>query len=441
MSLTYHIATFGCQMNDSDSEMMSGILAAKGWRPAAEETAADVVIYNTCVVRDHAEQRAMARLEQLRAFKRRRPDAILAVVGCMAQKEAERLTEALPHVDLVVGPRAIAMLSALLDRALEGRRPQVCTDILDDPYPDDVAPVRRNRLKALVNIVFGCNRGCTYCIVPRVRGREVSRSPDEIVDEVRGLAGEGYREITLVGQNVNAYRWDAEAKRIDFGGLLRRVSEAAGPECWIRYITSHPRDCNEAHLAAVAECANVCENFHLPIQAGSDAVLRNMRRGYTAQRYLDLVERIREIVPDTTLTTDLMVGFPGETEEDYRATLDLAHAVRFDAAYMYLYSARPDTPATERFGDDVALDVKKRRLAELIELQEGIGLEINRAMVGRRERVLVEDVAPRGEGDLLARTRGDKMVVVPGPAERIGTFIDVEIRDATGHTLLAIPLS
>lgn len=434
MTLTYHITTFGCQMNSYDSELMEGIMSAKGWTRAESEETADVILYNTCVVRDHAEQRALARLAQLKTLKAAAPGKIVGVTGCMAQKEAEGLLEKLPHLDLVLGTRAIPRLSPLLDRILATGQPQTCVEILEESYPTDAVPLRQRPLKGLVNIIFGCNKNCSYCIVPRVRGREVSRPAEAIVEEVRGLAERGFKEITLIGQNVNSYRPEGPGAGLDFGGLLRLAGAAAGA-AWVRYITSHPRDCNDAHLAAVAETPNVCENFHLPAQAGSSAVLRAMRRGYTRERYLELVEKVRARVPDATLTTDLIVGFPGESDADYEETLDMVRRVRFDAAFMYLYSPRPGTPAAEEFKDQIPLAVKKERLARLIKLQEGISLEKNREMIGKTEAALVEDTAPRTEGDLLARTRGDKMVILAGPAEWIGKFVEVRIEDANGHTL------
>jgi tRNA-2-methylthio-N6-dimethylallyladenosine synthase len=387
------------------------------------------------VVRDHAEQRALARLAQLKTLKAARPGVILGVTGCLAQKDAERLRERLPHVDLVLGTRAIARLSPLLDRIVATGEPQSCVEILDESYPADAIPLRQRPLKALINIIFGCNKNCSYCIVPRTRGREVSRPVEAILSEVRQLVEHETREITLVGQNVNSYRLAAGGPP-SFGALLRQVSAAAG-EVWVRYITSHPRDCNDQHIAAVAECANVCENFHLPVQAGSSAVLRAMRRGYTREHYLKLIERVRAAIPDATLTTDLIVGFPGETDEDYEQTLDLVREVRFDQAFMYLYSPRPGTPAAEQFPDQVPLAVKKERLSRLIEVQERISLEVNRALIGRTLTALVEDVAPRTSGDLLARTRGDKMVILPGPPDWIGQRREVRIEEANGHTLFA----
>jgi len=441
MTLSYHITTFGCQMNQHDSEMMEGTLAGRGWRRAADEAAADLILYNTCVVREHAEERALNRLTQLGRLKRERPGRIIGVTGCMAQKDAEALRRRLPHVDLVLGTRAIPRLGPLLDKILATGQPQVCVEILDEPFPPDVQPVRQRPLKGLINIILGCNKNCAYCIVPRTRGREASYPPEAIAAEARRMIEAGYREITLVGQNVNAYRGvDGGGRVVDFGGLLRRL-DALAEGARLRYITSHPRDCNEAHVSAVAESPHVCENFHLPVQSGSTAVLRRMYRGYSRERYLRLIERVRAAVPGCTVTTDLIVGFPGETEEDFRQTLSLAEAVRFDAAYTYLYSPRPGTRAAEAYEDHLPVAVKKERLAELIRLQERISLEINRAMVGRTVEVLIEEPAPRTPGDLLGRTRGDKMVVFPGPAHWIGRFVMVRIIDANSHTLFGRALA
>jgi len=422
-------------------------MAAKGWERAGSVDEANVLIYNTCVVRMSAEQRAVSRIAQLKTLKRLKPELVIGVTGCMAQKEAEHLVEKMPHVDLVMGTRAIARLSPLLDRVIASGEPQVCTEILDESYPADVIPVRQRPLKGLVNIIFGCNKSCSYCIVPRTRGREMSRPWREITGECIHLAGHGYREITLVGQNVNSYRQEKEGTK-SFGNLLRRVNDVLsdhhhqdGSTAWIRYITSHPRDCNEAHINAVADCENVCENFHLPVQSGDDEILRRMRRNYTSGGYRDLITRVREKVPAATVTTDVIVGFPGETERQFQQTLDLVRETRYDAAYMYMYSSRPGTPAAEEFKDHIALEVKKDRLARLIDLQESISREINLGCIGQVLPVLVESKATRTPGDLLARTRGDKMVILPGPAEWIGQIIDVGINDANGHTLFANALS
>lgn len=427
-------------MNVYDTEMMEGIMQAKGWTRSNTEEEADVILYNTCVIRDHAESRAISRLAQLAKLKREHPERIIGVTGCLAQKDAEELYEKLPHVDLVLGTRAIPKLSSLLDRAIATGERQTCVEILDDSFPTDVVPVRQRPLKALINIILGCNKNCSYCIVPRTRGREVSRPPEQIVAEALHLAEHGWRDITLVGQNVNSYRGaGSDGNPIDFGALLRQVDAAFRPshgDVRIRYITSHPRDCNAAHIRAVAECEHVCENFHLPVQSGDDRILKRMYRGYTRDRYLRLVEKVRGEVPGATLSTDLIVGFPGETDEAFRATMSLVEEVRFDSAYMYMYSPRPGTTAAEDFAEDeIPLEVKKERLAELIVRQEAIAAEINRAAEGSVQEVLIEDFAPRTPGDLLARTRGDKMVIVRGPDEWIGTTRNVRIERSNAHTL------
>lgn len=437
MTLRYHIVTFGCQMNQADTEMMEGIMSAKGWSRAAEEREADVILYNTCVVREHAEERAVMRLNQLRSLKRENPGRIVGVTGCMAQKDAASLHAKLPHVDLVLGTRAIPRLSPLLDEILATGEPRTCVEVLEDSFPPDIAPVRRDRLRGLVNIILGCDKNCSYCIVPKTRGREASRPPEDVIRDVAAMTADGCRDVTLVGQNVNSYRGrDASGATVDFGGLLR-MADRVRPGARVRYITSHPRDCDESHVRAVAECENVCENFHLPVQSGSTRVLRKMYRGYSRERYLRTIDRIREAVPDATVTTDVIVGFPGETDAEFRETLSLVETVRFDSAYMYMYSPRPGTHAAERFEDHVPLATKKERLAELIAMQERISGEINRGHVGGTFEVLVEAVAPRTPGDLLARTRGDKMVVLPGPEEWIGRRMDVRVRDANAHTLFA----
>jgi len=427
-------------MNVYDTEMMEGIMQAKGWARAGAENEADVILYNTCVVRDHAESRAVARLGQLAKLKRDHPERIIGVTGCLAQKDAEKLYEKLPHVDMLLGTRAIPRLGSLLDRVIATGERQTCVEILDESFPTDIVPVRQRPLKALINIILGCNKNCSYCIVPQTRGREVSRSVQEIVAEARHLAEHGWREITLVGQNVNAYKRVGGGSRnasehVDFGGLLREV-DAALQGVRIRYITSHPRDCNASHISAVADCENVCENFHLPVQSGNDHVLKRMYRGYTRSRYLRLVDQIRNDVPHATLSTDLIVGFPGETDEEFRETMSLVEEVRFDSAYMYMYSPRPGTTAADEFSsDEIPLELKKERLAELIARQEAIGTEINRAAEGSTQSVLIEDLAPRTPGDLLARTRGDKMVIVPGPKEWIGSLKEVRIERSNAHTL------
>jgi tRNA-2-methylthio-N6-dimethylallyladenosine synthase len=426
---TYSLITYGCQMNESDSESVAGDLAARGWQRAESEDQADVILVNTCVVRRSAEQRALGRIWQFAPLKRRRPDVVIGILGCLAQKDGRALLEQFPHVDLVVGTRDLPRVGSLLGEIRHSRERVVCVDAIDKPTPFVAEPLRENPLKARVTIMYGCNNDCSYCIVPRTRGREWSRPAAEIVAEVERLAQRGWREVMLLGQNVNSYH-DGQC---DFADLLRRVAEVEGIER-IRYVTSHPKDLSDRLIEAVATTPKVCENFHLPAQAGSDRVLARMNRGYGRDDYSRLTQRIRRAIPQAVITTDLMVGFPGETYEDFEDTLDLARSVRWDSAFTFIYSTRDGTPAAQ-WPDDVPAAVKKERLRRLIEVVETISNEINQAMVGRREEVLIEGPSRRSDEMLMGRTRGDKVVIFSGPKERIGQTIQVKITRASAHTL------
>jgi tRNA-2-methylthio-N6-dimethylallyladenosine synthase len=437
---TYHIVSYGCQMNAYDSEVMAGILQARGLEPVDDERRADVILVNTCIVRASAEERAMGRIMRLKALKNGRPERIIGVCGCMAQRDADSLLERAPHLDLVLGTRAIPHLSALLDRVQEGQGPIACVEEDADPCPDSARPVRRSALRALVPVMTGCDNWCSYCIVPAVRGREQSRAVETILAEVRDLVSKGCREVTLVGQNVNSYRGlDSARRETDFAGLLEQVDAVDG--LWrIRYITSHPRDANERHLDAVARLSKVCDHFHLPAQSGSTAVLERMNRGYTREHYLGLVRSIREQLPDATITTDLIVGFPGETQRDFDDTLDLMREVRFDSAFTFLYNVREGTRAASEFADDVPFEVKKDRLARVIRLQEDTSLEKNRALEGRDLEVLVEGAAKRagrdgGRGNMVGRTTGDKCAIFRGDPSDTGRLVSLRIVEGAAHTL------
>ena len=430
----YHVTTFGCQMNAHDSERIKGLLEELGLGEAPSQAEADVIVFNTCTVREKPDQKFAAHLAQARALKQRDSGRVIAVGGCFAEAQKERLFDLYPFVDIAFGPGSIPHLAEWLGAgglAPRGRFAEWGS------FAGDL-PARRERpFQAWVQISTGCNSVCSYCIVPAVRGRERSRRPGDVLAEVERLARSGVREVTLLGQNVNSYGRDLGADAgLEFGGLLRAVAGIAGIER-VRFTSPHPKDFREPVIRAMAECEAVCEHAHLPAQSGSTRILRAMRRTYGRERYLSLVERLRAAVPDLALTTDLIVGFPGESDAEFDATLDLVRQVGFDAAYMYMYSVRPGTPAAEEFKDHVPLAIKKERLARLIELQEAIGLERARAMVGRTVDVLVEDVAPRTPGDLLARTRGDRMVIIPGPPEWVGRFLRVTINEANAHTLFA----
>jgi tRNA-2-methylthio-N6-dimethylallyladenosine synthase len=427
---TFHIVTYGCQMNDNDTEIMAGILQARGLKPVRDESEADVVIVNTCVVREGAEERAVGRLSSMAAAKRRRPGMIIAVAGCMAQKDGERILERLPMADLVVGTRDLFKIGALVDTVARTRERIIAIQDIDKPVFLDAHPVqRKSGLKALVTVMYGCNNFCSFCIVPKTRGREVSRPVREVVDEVRQLADQGYREVMLLGQNVNSYRHEGS----DFADLLAAVNEVSGIER-IRFITSHPKDCTDRLITAMQSLDKVCENIHLPVQAGSNRVLRRMKRFYTREHYLDLLARLREQVPGVTVTTDIIVGFPDETDADFEETYALIEQARWDSAFMFMYSPRAGTKAAEWL-DSIPLELKKHRLQRCIGRQEQISGEINASYVGRTIEVLVESVSRRSDQELMGRTRGDKCVVFPGAASLVGSLVQVRITESHPHTL------
>ncbi len=443
-------------MNAYDSEVMAGVLEARGLIPVEDEAAADVVFMNTCIVRASAENRAWSRIQQWKPLKEARPERIFAVTGCMAQRDANGLLDRAPYVDLVLGTRAIPNLSAQLDHLERGGEPIACTDEFDMPYDTDSLPVRRSSLRSLVTIMQGCNNWCSYCIVPHVRGRERSRPLGAVLDEIRALVACGCREVTLVGQNVNAWRgeengtqWLKHQNRdtgdyLDFADLLDHVNNVEGLER-VRYITSHPRDAGQRMIDAVAANPKVCDHFHLPAQSGSNEVLKRMNRGYTREHYLELIDMVREKNPDPAITTDLIVGFPGETEADFEQTMELVKQVRYDAAFTFYYNTRTGTRAAE-WEDDVSLDIKKRRLAELIKVQETISLEKNKAWEGREVDILVEGSARRaraeeGKGAMMGRTTGDKCVVYDGTPADQGHIVRVRIDEGASHTLFGKRIS
>lgn len=427
---TYSIITYGCQMNDNDSEIMSGILEARGLRRVPSETDADIVLVNTCVVREGAEERAVARLQSMAPLKKKRPHMIIGVAGCMAQKEGERVLERVPTADLVVGTRDLFKIGNLVDEVVRTGERLVSINDVDKPVFLDAQPVRRKHgFKALVTIMYGCNNFCSFCIVPKTRGREVSRPLPEIVHEVTQLAGQGYKEVQLLGQNVNSYYWEG----IDFADLLAAVNEIPGIER-IRFITSHPKDCGDKLIEACATLSKVCTNFHLPVQSGSNRVLRRMKRFYTKDHYLELVHKVRDRVPGATISTDVIVGFPDETDEDFEETYDLLEKARWDSAFIFMYSPREGTKAATWI-DSIPLEVKKHRLMRCMGRQEQISGEINQTYLGTIQQILVENVSKRSEAEMVGRTMGDKSVVFPGSADLISKLVEVEITDTHPHTL------
>lgn len=380
--------TFGCQQNEADTERIRGMLHEMGYEMTDSTEEADFILFNTCAVREHAEDRAFGNIGALSHLKKKRPDVVIALCGCMAQQEknVEKIKKSYPQVNLLFGTHALWRFPSLLYRVLTDRK-----RVFDIGGEDDIAeglPVLRAKgAKAWLSIMYGCNNFCTYCIVPYVRGRERSRSIDNIVAEIEAAVKEGYKEFTLLGQNVNSYGKDFGDKDA-FAKLLRRVDIIPGVER-LHYMTSHPRDMSEEVIKAVAECEHICENFHLPFQAGSSEILRRMNRGYTKEKYLELVKMVREYVPDATITTDIIVGFPGETEEDFEETLDVVRQVGFTSAYTFIYSKRSGTPAA-KMENQVPLAVKKERLNRLMALQNENSLKCHEKLVGQTVEVLAE---------------------------------------------------
>lgn len=426
----YSIVTYGCQMNEHDSEIMAALLGNRGMAPAADEREADVVVFNTCTVRDGAESRAYGRVDSLKSAKRANPDMVVAISGCAAQDKGLELLERFPHVDLVVGTRDYVKIDQLVDEVRRTGQRFVSIEDLDKPVSLPTLPARRSSLRGFVNIMFGCNNRCTFCIVPQTRGEEWSRPLEEIVEEVRGMVASGYREVVLLGQNVNSY---VDAKRRDFADLLHALDEVDG--LWrIRYTTSNPKSARDRHIRAVAECGKVMENLHLPVQSGNDRVLRAMKRAYNIRRYHYIVDMFRDLCPTHSLTTDMIVGFPTETEEEFADTLRLTERVRYDQQFMFMYSPRRGTVAADQMRNDVPLEAKKDRLQRLINLQEAISAEKNAEEVGREHEVLVEGPARRGD-DMMGRTRTDKVVVFPGDASLVGSLVRVRITQGLAHSL------
>lgn len=435
--MNVYIETYGCQMNVNDSEVVLSILEKAGYRSCGTLDQADLILINTCSVRDNAEQRVLGRLDVFRQEKKRRGGVVVGVLGCMAQRMKEKLLDN-PAVDFVAGPDAYRDVPRLVAAvAVEGK--QINTLLSHEETYADVTPVRMDRegVSAFISIMRGCNNVCSYCIVPFVRGAERSRDPQSIVREAAGLIAAGYKEINLLGQNVDSYDWhDPEdpARRVTFADLLERVAEL-NPRVRVRFATSHPKDIGDAVLFAMARHANICRHIHFPVQSGSDVMLEKMRRKYTRAHYLQQVARIREILPDCAITTDVIAGFSGETDADHADTISLFRAVRYDSAFMFQYSERPGTLASRHYPDDVPLAVKTARLNEIIALQNEISLEINRECVGRTYEVLIEGPSKRSAAELMGRTSQNKTCVFPAEGHRAGEYVTVRVLSCTSATL------
>jgi tRNA-2-methylthio-N6-dimethylallyladenosine synthase len=432
----YHVTTFGCQMNAHDSERIKGMLEELGLGETHDQEEADVIVFNTCTIREKPDQRFAAYLGNAQVLKQRDPDKVIAVGGCYAEAQRNRLFELYPYVDVAFGPGSIPHLGEWLGAGGMGVE-RSAFGIGDERRFSAMLPlVRERRFQAWVQVSMGCNSKCAYCIVPAVRGREVSRRPGEVIAEVTQLAEEGVREITLLGQNVNSYGRDLVPEvKTDFGELLRACDAVPGIER-IRFTSPHPKDFRPPVIEAMAECAAVCEHAHLPLQSGSTRVLKAMRRTYGRDRYLALVEQLRQAIPDLALTTDLIVGFPGETERDFEDTLDVVERVRFDGAFTFVFSPRRGTEAAT-MPDQVPEDVKRDRIERLIEVCRRLAHERNLERVGRIEEVLVEGPSRTDPALLRGRTRRNTTVNFAGTV-RPGDLVDVTIEGATSMTLRGI---
>ena len=428
------VDTYGCQQNEADSEKLRGMLAEMGYGFTMDEAQADVIVINTCAVREHAEMRVLGNVGALTHTKKAKPTQIIAICGCMAQEPgmAKRIRESYRHVDLVFGPHVVWQFPAFLLDILERGGRIFSTDASDGVIAEGL-PVRRDgTLKAWLSIMYGCNNFCSYCIVPYVRGRERSRDPEIIVQEARELIAAGCKDITLLGQNVNSYGRDLDGGT-DFSDLLRRINDLDG-DFLIRFMTSHPKDAGEKLFRTMAECGKVAHHIHLPFQAGSDRVLKAMNRVYDRAGYLEKVAMARSFMPDVVLTSDVIVGFPGETEAEFEQTVSLIEQVRFDALFTFIYSRRPGTPAAQ-LPDPVSRAEKQRWFDRLLDVQNTISGEKHAAYVGSVRRVLVDGASGEGDHPLTARTNGGRLVHLAGPADAVGRYVQAKITGSSKWAL------
>ena len=434
------IETYGCQMNVADSEVIASIMQMAGYSPCETLEEADAVFMNTCSIRDNAEQKILNRLEFFHSLKKKRKHLIVGVLGCMAERVKNDLIEN-HHVDLVAGPDAYLTLPELI-ASVEAGEKAINVELSTTETYRNVIPSRicGNHISGFVSIMRGCNNFCHYCIVPYTRGRERSRDVESILNEVRDLEKKGYKEVTLLGQNVNSYRFEKDGEVVTFPMLLRLVAETV-PGMRVRFTTSHPKDMSDETLHVIAEVPNVCKHIHLPVQSGSSRILKLMNRKYTREWYLERVEAIRRIIPDCGLSTDIFSGFHSETEEDHQMSLSLMRECEYDSAFMFKYSERPGTYASKNLPDNVPEEIKIRRLNEMIELQNQLSAESNAKDVGKTFEVLAEGVSKRSKDQLFGRTEQNKVVVFDRGSHRIGDFVKVKITESSSATLKGVEVT
>ncbi len=428
-----YIETYGCQMNVNDSEVILSILQDAGYALTEDIEKADVILANTCSIRDNAEQRIWGRIDQFKLQKRKRYGVIIGIVGCMAERLKDKLLE---KVDLVAGPDSYRSLPELL-KAITPESPQMNVLLSHEETYAEIKPVRldKNGVSAFISIMRGCNNVCSYCVVPYTRGRERSRDPYTIVNEARILFENGYKEVTLLGQNVDSYAWESEEGNVNFPQLLEMVA-LISPELRVRFSTSHPKDISDEVIYTIARHENICRHIHLPVQSGSSIMLEKMRRKYSREWYLERVEKIRSVLPDCGLTTDVIAGFSGETQQDHEDTLSLMEQVCFDSAFMFAYSERPGTLASKKYPDDIPYSQKTERLNEIIALQGRMSLKGNEKEIGKVLKVLVEGPSKKNPDELCGRASSNKMCVFPSRGEKAGDYCEVKVDSVTSATLL-----
>ena len=426
---TYYIETYGCQMNVADSELVAGLLKKSGYKEPKSEIHASAIFLNTCAIREHAEDKIHSRLGTLRKLKKERPDVLIGILGCMAQHVKDDILHNKSYVDFVLGPDSYRRLPDLLKRQEYTRDSIVDTRLSRFEVYEDLFPSRKEGINAWVSIMRGCDKFCTFCIVPFTRGRERSRNLTSIIKEVKQAVNLGFLEITLLGQNVNSY----QSNKIRFPELLDSVSQIKGVKR-IRFTSPHPKDIDDQMLFIMRDKSNICNSVHLPLQAGSDRILKRMNRTYTKSEFISLAKRIRNVLPDCSLSTDIIAGFPGETDKDFEETLDVMEQIKFDSAFTFKYSQRPGTKATE-YSDHVHKKVKDKRLQELIDVQQRHTLKRNQETIGKRVKVLVEKNSKKSKNFWAGRTDNNKWVLFPKEETQIGDFVNVRIVDARGISL------
>ncbi len=435
MNKKVYIETYGCQMNVNDSEVILAVLDKGGYAQTENIEEADTILINTCSIRDNAEQRIWGRLDQFQVYRKQKDNLVVGIVGCMAERLKNKLLDS-HKVDLVAGPDSYRSIGNLLED-IKPDKPKINVMLSHEETYADITPVRLDKkgVSAFISIMRGCNNVCTYCVVPFTRGTERSRDPYSIVNEAKNLWERGYKEVSLLGQNVDSYHWKKDGENIDFADLLEMVAQI-DPDLRVRYSTSHPKDISDKLIYTMAKYDNICKHIHLPVQSGSDNMLKKMRRRYDVAWYMERVNKIKEVMPECSLTTDIIAGFCGESEEDHQGTLKVMSDVAYDFAYMFQYSERPGTLAARHYKDDISPEVKGRRLSEIIALQSELSLKNNKADIGKIFRVLVEGKSKKDENALCGRASNNKMCVFIDNLHKAGDYVDVRVIDCSSATLI-----